>query len=150
MSTVDEADGALWVNAKGAPESLLPRCTAIAAGEGSRLVDEADPPRSPRDGPTASPTRAAGAGRRATPPRPARFRSGATEAENDLTLLGLVAMIDPPRPEVADAVAPLPQAGIRIIVVTGDHGRTAAAIARQVGIAGGRRAVDHRRASWSA
>jgi magnesium-transporting ATPase (P-type) len=39
MSTVDEADGGLWVDAKGAPESILPRCTAIADGDSSRLLD---------------------------------------------------------------------------------------------------------------
>jgi magnesium-transporting ATPase (P-type) len=59
------------------------------------------------------------------------------EAERDLTLLGLVAMIDPPRPEVAEAVARCHEAGIRIIVVTGDHPRTAIAIARRIGIARG-------------
>ena len=48
--------------------------------------------------------------------------------------LGLVALFDPPRPEVAEAVARCRAAGIRIIVVTGDHGLTAAEIARRVGI----------------
>lgn len=57
------------------------------------------------------------------------------DAERDLELLGLVAMFDPPRPEVADAVARCHTAGIRLIVVTGDHGLTAKEIARQVGIA---------------
>ena len=56
------------------------------------------------------------------------------DAERDLVLLGLVAMVDPPRPEVADAVAACHRAGIRILIVTGDHGLTAAAIARQIGI----------------
>ncbi len=51
-----------------------------------------------------------------------------------MTFLGLVAMEDPPRPEVYEAVAACRAAGIRIIVVTGDTGLTAAAIARQVGI----------------
>jgi magnesium-transporting ATPase (P-type) len=59
-----------------------------------------------------------------------------TQAENDLCFLGLVAMLDPPRPEVADAVAACHEAGIRIVVITGDNGLTAAAIARSVGIAG--------------
>jgi magnesium-transporting ATPase (P-type) len=54
-----------------------------------------------------------------------------------MTLLGLVAMFDPPRPEVAEAVSECRRAGIRIIIVTGDHGLTAAEIARQVGIATG-------------
>ncbi|MER6102897.1 HAD-IC family P-type ATPase [Streptomyces sp. NPDC001832] len=58
------------------------------------------------------------------------------EAEDRLVFLGLVAMADPPRPEVADAVARCHSAGIRIIVVTGDHALTATAIAGQVGIGG--------------
>ena len=56
------------------------------------------------------------------------------EAETGLTFLGLVAMFDPPRPEVAAAVESCHQAGLRVIVVTGDHGLTAAAIAKRVGI----------------
>jgi calcium-translocating P-type ATPase len=55
-------------------------------------------------------------------------------AEHGLTLLGLVAMMDPPRPEVIDAVAACRKAGIRIAMVTGDYGVTAEAIARRVGI----------------
>ena len=57
------------------------------------------------------------------------------DAEHGLASLGLVALFDPPRPEVADAVARCHAAGIRIIVITGDYGPTAAEIARRVGIA---------------
>ena len=137
MSTVDESDGALWVNAKGAPESILPRCTAIAADQGSRLLDE-----DTRRKVHAQTGRFADEGLRVL--AVARRRLGEAvpeqrdEAENDLTLLGLVAMIDPPRPEVAEAVARCHRAGIRIVVITGDHPRTAVAIANRIGIAGGR------------
>ena len=58
--------------------------------------------------------------------------------EKDLTLLGLVGMIDPPRPEVSEAVARASTAGIRIIMITGDYGLTAEAIARKIGIVKGR------------
>ena len=71
------------------------------------------------------------------------------DAERELTLLGLVAMLDPPRPEVADAVARCHRAGIRLIVVTGDHGLTAAAIARRVGIAARRRHASSPAPSWT-
>lgn len=54
--------------------------------------------------------------------------------ERDLTFLGLVAMMDPPRSEVADAVAKCFRAGIRIIMITGDYGLTAESIARRIGI----------------
>ncbi|MFN8442882.1 MAG: cation-transporting P-type ATPase [Caldilineaceae bacterium] len=57
--------------------------------------------------------------------------------ERDLTLLGLVAMMDPPRPEVAAAVKTCHQAGIRIVMITGDYGLTAESIARRVGIVRG-------------
>jgi magnesium-transporting ATPase (P-type) len=65
----------------------------------------------------------------------------ADTVENDLTFLGLVGMIDPPRPEVAAAVEHALEAGIRIIMVTGDYGLTAEAIARRIGIARGDKAV---------
>jgi len=55
--------------------------------------------------------------------------------EDEFIFLGLQGMIDPPRPEVKEAVAKCKKAGIRIIVLTGDHGLTAKAIAKQVGIA---------------
>ena len=51
-----------------------------------------------------------------------------------LRFLGLVTLIDPPRPSVPDAVAKCREAGVRVIMVTGDHPITAEAIARKVGI----------------
>jgi P-type Ca2+ transporter type 2C len=54
--------------------------------------------------------------------------------ERDLTFLGLVAMLDPPRPEVLSAVTKCKNAGIRVIMITGDYGLTAESIARRVGI----------------
>ncbi|MHB9034415.1 MAG: cation-translocating P-type ATPase, partial [Anaerolineae bacterium] len=58
----------------------------------------------------------------------------AESTEYDLTFLGLEAMMDPPRPEVADAVDRCNHAGIRIIMITGDYGLTAESIARRIGI----------------
>lgn len=54
--------------------------------------------------------------------------------ERDLTFLGLMAMMDPPRPEVAEAVGRCYRAGIRIIMITGDYGLTAESVARRIGI----------------
>ena len=56
------------------------------------------------------------------------------EIERDLTFLGLLAMEDPPRPEVAEAIKSCRQAGVRVAMVTGDDGLTAAAIGREIGL----------------
>jgi len=58
----------------------------------------------------------------------------AADAEHDMVFMGLVGMIDPPRAEVKDAVAVCRRAGMRAVMITGDHADTAAAIAREIGI----------------
>jgi calcium-translocating P-type ATPase len=111
---------------KGAPDSVLPLCSPsdgatealqVLATRGlrvlavaSRSVDPGDPPAS------------------------------ADVAERDLTLLGLLALEDPPRRGAEDAIAVCRRAGIRVAMVTGDHPETARAIAREVGLLG----VDER------
>jgi calcium-translocating P-type ATPase len=133
MSTVDAERGRLWVNAKGAPEAILARCRDTVISNGTVRLDaehlaeiESAIGRYADQG-----LRVLAVARRSVPTTP----STREEAETDLTLLGLVAMIDPPRAEVTEAVARCHEAGIRIIVVTGDHPRTAAAIAQRIGIA---------------
>jgi calcium-translocating P-type ATPase len=141
MSTVDERGGELSVHTKGAPEAVLPRCRALAGaggaaaplGEEERREVEAKVDGLAREGLRVL----AVAARPLDGALPARRE----EAERDLVLLGLVAMMDPPRPEVAEAVARCHEAGIRIVVITGDHPLTAAAIARRIGIARGEPAV---------
>jgi calcium-translocating P-type ATPase len=136
MSTVDRAGGRLHVYTKGAPEAVLPRCTTIQAADGS-----VRPLGQPTRGElaevvntyAASGLRVLAFGARDLGPRAVR-PSRREDAERDLCFLGLAAMLDPPRAEVAGAVARCHTAGIRIIVVTGDHPLTAAAIARQLGI----------------
>src|SRR5690606_25488568 len=63
------------------------------------------------------------------------------DVERELVFVGLIGMIDPPRAEAKEAAALAKQAGIRSIMITGDHPRTAAVIARELGIAGSGRAV---------
>jgi calcium-translocating P-type ATPase len=136
MSTVDERrDGGLTVHAKGAPESLLERCTMIGRIDGDLPMTDADRARI-----LAVVERYAALGLRVLAVARRRLPQGTEapdrreHAERELVLLGLVALFDPPRPEVAEAVARCHDAGIRIIVVTGDHALTAAEIARRVGI----------------
>ncbi|MFI7341284.1 cation-translocating P-type ATPase [Streptomyces sp. NPDC050085] len=140
MTTLDEWNGsttALTAHTKGAPEEVLPRCTHLQHPDGPVPLTEGE-----RAAVTAAMDDYAAAGLRvlavadrtllAGTPAPADRR----EVERDLCLLGLVAMNDPPRPQVAAAIDLAHQAGIRVHVVTGDYGVTAAAIARRVGIGG--------------
>jgi calcium-translocating P-type ATPase len=137
MSTVDErTDGSLTVHAKGAPEAILARSTTIGGvADPFPLTDAV------RDEVLGVLERWAHLGLRVLAVARRRLPAGAaapesrSEAECELCLLGLVALFDPPRPEVAAAVAACHSAGIRVAVVTGDYGPTAAEIARRVGIA---------------
>ena len=139
MTTADEEpDGSLWYHVKGAPLELLRRCTAMRVPDGGdRALTDED-----RDKVRLAFERYAGEGlrvlgfaeRKVPGPDLDEERDG---AESHLTFLGLAALEDPPRPDVAEAVSRCRQAGIRIIVVTGDHGLTATAVARKVGIVTG-------------
>jgi calcium-translocating P-type ATPase len=137
MSTVDEReDGGITVHAKGAPEEVLRRSTTIGGPADHVPLTEAD-----RREVLAMLEQYAAQGLRVLAVARRRLPDGTEppdrreDAERELCLLGLVALFDPPRAEVADAVAHCHAAGIRIIVVTGDYGPTAAEIARRVGIA---------------
>ena len=139
MSTVDDVDGGRWVHTKGAPEEVLTRCVEIMAADGSvrQLTDDARASASAAFGGYAGRgLRVLAVARRTLPPD-APVPTDRDEAERGLTLLGLVAMFDPPRPEVAAAVAQCHTAGLRLIVVTGDNAATAAEVARTVGIGRG-------------
>ncbi len=137
MSTVDRHGGGGAVHTKGAPESVLPRCRARADASGKPVPLEAEEQQRLEaivDGYAGQGLRVLAVAERPLDDEVPQRRE---DAERDLVLLGLVAMIDPPRAEVPDAVARCHEAGIRIVVVTGDHGLTAAAIARRIGIARG-------------
>jgi calcium-translocating P-type ATPase len=135
MSTVDATVDGCTVHTKGAPESVLARCDTVLGPDGVEALDDVH-----RSAVVAAVDEAARAGLRVLAvarrpwkgPLPGPDDRG--EVESHLCLLGFVAMFDPPRPEAADAVAECHRAGIRVIVVTGDHGLTATEIARRLGI----------------
>jgi calcium-translocating P-type ATPase len=136
MSTVDEReDGGITVHSKGAPEEVLERSTMIGGPDDHVPLRETD-----RDQVLAVLERWASQGLRVLAVARRRLDDSSEpparreEAEQELCLLGLVALFDPPRPEVAAAVARCREAGIRIVVITGDYGPTAVEIARRVGI----------------
>jgi len=137
MSTVDTCADGRWLHSKGAPESLLPRCSRVLSADGieSALVS------AERDRIQAQVELFAEQGLRVlalarTRTRDAEPPKDRDEWERELCFVGLMTMLDPPRPQVAEAVARCRSAGIRVIVITGDHPLTATAIARQVGIVG--------------
>jgi Ca2+-transporting ATPase len=126
--------------AKGAPETILDRCSHILTERGAEPLSESDRARILQ----ASSIMAADALRvlafaERTLGSLADFNAkpiGADETESGMTLLGLIGLQDPPRAEARDAVAKCRQAGIRIVMITGDHPDTARAIARELGILG--------------
>ena len=115
-----EFDG--WLVTKGAPESVLPRCARSGDAE------------SQSDTFARRGLRVLAVARR--PLADVSPDATADEAEQDLELLGLLALHDPPRAEVADSLRRCRAAGIRVAMVTGDHPFTARAIAEQVGLLG--------------
>jgi calcium-translocating P-type ATPase len=108
-------DGVLYL--KGAPDSVLPLCPdASGAAEAADAL-------------AVRGLRVLAVARRRCPEP-----TDAEDGERDLHLLGLVGLEDPPRPGVSEALAACSRAGIRVAMVTGDSGATAAAIAREIGL----------------
>jgi len=138
MSVINLIGGQYVAHVKGAPDLILSRCTRVLSGGREVPLDETSRQRfgQANETMTRSALRVLAVARRAVgkpsdDPTP-------EEIETDLTFLGLLGMIDPPRPEVAPAVAKCHRAGLKVMMITGDHRNTAEAIAREVGITGGR------------
>lgn len=119
---------------KGAPKEMLALCTSFAVGNSIQPLDETQRAHilAANDQYARAGLRVLAVAQRLLNAMPASFE--AEHIERDLTFLGLIAMMDPPRPEVESAVAMCHSAGIRIIMITGDYGLTAESIARRIGI----------------
>jgi Ca2+-transporting ATPase len=139
MSAVYDRGSALWVVAKGAPEAVLARSTRRQTEAGEEPLSEAG-----RQAALGQAARMAAEGLRVIACAEAYLPCGEkmaadghlarNDAESGLTFIGLVGFADPPRPEVKEAIAACRTAGMRPIMVTGDHPLTARAIAAQVGL----------------
>jgi Ca2+-transporting ATPase len=139
MSVVTLRDGRPWAAVKGAPESVLGQCTQRMNGtkiealtDASRLELLERVAQLAADG-----LRVLAFAERDLPDE--NFDQGTVESE--LTFVGLIGLQDPPRPESRDAIATCQRAGVRAIMITGDHPLTARAIGRQVGLDGNQAVV---------
>ena len=132
MSTRYLVEGVSTVFTKGALDVLLDRSVSILTAEGVRPMTAADRDRIQEQNRAFSEN-----GLRVLAFAYKELAAGETLAatgENSYTFCGLVSMVDPPRPESIAAVEDARQAGIRTVMITGDHKVTATAIARQIGI----------------
>jgi magnesium-transporting ATPase (P-type) len=123
-------DGA-FILLKGAPENILDMCAAERTRLGDRPID--------RDTWHAKANELAARGQRvlalAAKPAPAEHHNlSFADVEHDVVLLGLTGFIDPPRAEAIEAVQDCRTAGVRVVMITGDHAVTAREIARQLGL----------------
>src|SRR5215475_5379419 len=126
---------------KGAPDVLLARCSCELKGEQARplTTERRAEILSCNDELAGNALRTLGLASRSLPKDASAKTTFDDGVERDLVFLGLVGMIDPPREEAGDAVARAKGAGIRPILITGDHPKTAAVIAAELGMTENRR-----------
>lgn len=134
MSTVHQAANQFVQFTKGAPDEILKRCTSILDAGTVRVITDADRERILQENKAFADKalRVLAAGYRSYSEKPGDFSPQALE--QNLIFVGLVGMIDPVRPEVCAAVQKCKQAGIEVVMITGDHIDTAVAIAKELGI----------------
>ncbi|MDR7304122.1 cation-translocating P-type ATPase [Haloactinomyces albus] len=138
-AVLGSSDQGQLLSVKGAPEVVLAQCTHWRADGGRVLLDDAA-----RQSMTEEMDRLARMGFRvlAVAERPASDRRDLDESRiRDLTLSGMIALADTIRPTAAESVAQLQQAGVQIVMVTGDHPSTAQAIAADLGVLNGHRVI---------
>ncbi len=126
MTTVHARAEGTYSYTKGAPDMLIARCDRILSPEGVRKITDEDINKIAEEN-----ARMADNALRVLA---AAYAEGNTTAEQNLIFVGLVGMIDPPRPEVKAAVKKCRGAGMKPLMITGDHLATACAIAKDLGI----------------
>jgi Ca2+-transporting ATPase len=135
MTTLHQGPDGPVAYSKGAPEILLESCSRHLTPEGERPLDEAsrEAIRQAAQQMASEALRILGIAEKSG--------AQASDAERDMTFLGLVGMIDPPRPEAKPAIQICRLAGIRPVMITGDHPLTARAVATELGILVGGKVV---------
>jgi P-type Ca2+ transporter type 2C len=130
MTTLHRRDDGILAFTKGAPERVVPRCVDRITGDGLAPID-CDAVLLDAERMAASGLRVLAISMRRLGAEPPSLE----DAEAQQTLLGLIGLVDPPRPEAKAAVMTCQAAGIRVVMITGDHAATARSIARRLGIA---------------
>jgi magnesium-transporting ATPase (P-type) len=138
MTTIHRIDGSPAACVKGALNELLPRCTAIVRNGSSAVItpDDLKAVQAAHDELAGRGLRVLAVARRSLDPQGTAADKNwhAADIERELTLIGLIAMEDPPRPEVPSAIAACREASVRVVMITGDDGMTASAIGREIGL----------------
>ncbi|HUM59403.1 MAG TPA: calcium-translocating P-type ATPase, SERCA-type [Bacillota bacterium] len=134
MTTFHNLNGSIRSFTKGAPDVVLGRCTSVLTGEATTALDEEKRKRLLEVNAefASQGLRVLALATRIWPGIPDRLLPETVEGE--MTFVGFFAIQDPPRPEVKEAVALCRSAGIRTVMITGDHLETAVAIARELNI----------------
>ncbi len=139
MSTLNRMDGGTKMLIKGAPDVLIERCTYIHIKGAIRPITEED-----RQAMAKANEAMANKALRVLAYGMKTLESETDNKEDGLTFMGLSGMIDPPREEVKASIKVCKNAGIRVVMITGDHKLTASAIARDLHISDNDEAVDGR------
>jgi Ca2+-transporting ATPase len=143
LHTDAEKQEQVLVFAKGAPDVLLSRCTEELVGASTRALTDARAAEiaAANEELAAGGLRTLAIAYRSLPAGSLDFEDVDERVEREMVFAGIIGMIDPPRAEARDAVARARSAGIRPIMITGDHPVTARVIARELGIASNERTV---------
>lgn len=130
-----ESPKGLWAITKGAPDLVLNRCSSVLAADGIKelTLEHKDELMKHNEAMALDALRVLGVAVRRMPEA---GRIDLKTVEEKLTFIGFWGMIDPPRPEVKDSITQCLTAGIKPVMITGDHRDTATAIARELGLLG--------------